>query len=170
MEAIIIDVRTEKEFKEQSYPGAINIPLNSMNVHQIEIYRDNHISLLCNSGNRARKAQKILVDNGFSNVSILQNQMIHILEKTDGKSTLWSVDRQFRLALGILIGLSLSLSLLFFSITSLVILSILCAGLIFSAITDNCYLKELITLLPWNRKPTIEHEEVNTSIVVEPSL
>lgn len=170
MKAIIIDVRTEKEYLEQSYPGAVNIPLNLISVDRIEMYRDHHITLLCYSGNRAKKAQKILSDYGFSNVSLLQNQMIHIIEKTQGRSTMWSVDRQFRLALGILIGLSLMLSLLLFSVASLVILSILFSGLIFSVVTDNCYLKELITILPWNRKIKADQNEMKSRIIAEPSL
>jgi rhodanese-related sulfurtransferase len=170
MKIIIIDVRTEKEFAEGTYPGAINIPLAKLEQANLLQFSGSHIALLCNSGNRAEKAKKVFIEAGLKQVSLLQNQMTHIIESTQGNSQIWTIDRQFRLALGVLIGISIVSNLIFFSTASIMLLIILFSGLLFSAITDNCYLKELITIMPWNRKPTINHKEISSDLVVEPSL
>ncbi len=165
MQTVIIDVRTEKEYFEGSYPGAVNRPHGSFDVQRFEDFRDNHIALLCFSGNRAQKVKTLLELEGFEHVSLLQNQMVHIAEATDARSSIWTVDRQFRMALGILLGIALSSQYLFQSSASLFLLLGLFAGLLYSSITDNCYLKSLIAVLPWNKATRMNTSITNQQII-----
>ncbi len=151
MDTVIIDVRTAKEFLEYSYPGAINIPSGNFDISHFDSFRDKHISLVCFSGNRANRVRTQLENAGFSNVSIMQNQMVHLIEGKRSERTGWTIDRQFRLALGLLIGLFLLGNYILNSPFSIALLIIVFSGLLYSALSDNCYLKELISILPWNK-------------------
>lgn len=68
-EALIVDVRTPKEFQNKHVPGAINIPLNNVQDRIDEFgEKDSQIVVYCRSGNRSGKAQKILERAGYTNV------------------------------------------------------------------------------------------------------
>lgn len=151
MKAVIIDVRSPKEFNEGSYPCAINIPSNSYQISDYLMYKDNAICLVCFSGNRAKEVKAKLDQEGFKHVAILENQMVHFSEGKKASETTWTVDRQFRLALGMLIGLFLLGNYILEMPGFVTILAVVFTGLIYSAITDNCYLKILISSLPWNK-------------------
>lgn len=163
MKTVIIDVRTSKEFLEGSYPGALNLPSNNFDVSKFNPFRNDAIGLVCFSGNRAKQVKSLLEAEGFNNVTLMQHQMVHIMEGSGGDSAVWTVDRQFRLALGLLLGVFLVGHFIFNSPLSLIVLLIVFTGLIYSAITDNCYLRMFIALLPWNRNqaPEVIHPVVS---------
>ena len=163
MKTIIIDVRTPKEFNEVSYPGSINIPSANNDLSSYAEFKNDHIALVCFSGNRASQVQSMLIQEGYSNVTLMQNQMAHL---TEGKGTMnhgWTVDRQFRLTLGIFIGLFFISSYIIESIYADGILWILFTGLIYSAISDNCYLKTFLASLPWNK-------QIEKNIIIQPKF
>ena len=68
--ARIIDVRTPAEFKDGSYPGAINIPLASLmaRMHELEP-KDIPIVLFCASGARSARGARLLKMAGFADVT-----------------------------------------------------------------------------------------------------
>ena len=154
MKTVIVDVRTSKEFLEGSYPGAVNIPSNDFDVSHFEQFKNDAIGLVCFSGNRANKVKSFLEKEGFNNVSLMEHQLAHIIEDFRPEKFTWTVDRQFRLALGLLLGVFLIGNYIFNSPVSIVVLVVVFLGLIYSAFTDNCYLKSFIALLPWNKKTT----------------
>ena len=62
----IIDVRTNEEFSSGHVPGAINIPLDSLERDFVDSYeRDDIFILYCQSGNRSAQGAKILSDNDY---------------------------------------------------------------------------------------------------------
>lgn len=68
---LIIDVRTESEYKAGHYKKAINIPFNSINISNQklkEIDVNSTIIVHCRTGNRARMAMERLNCLGFKNV------------------------------------------------------------------------------------------------------
>jgi NADPH-dependent 2,4-dienoyl-CoA reductase/sulfur reductase-like enzyme/rhodanese-related sulfurtransferase len=68
-EPIIIDVRTPGEFQSGAYPGAINIPLDELQLHLDKLgSKSRDITLYCASGARSAYAQRILLQHGFTNV------------------------------------------------------------------------------------------------------
>jgi len=152
MRTVIIDVRTRKEFSENSLSGAINIPSNSFGIKDFDPYKDKQICLVCESGARAANVMTELKWAGFKNVSILDKHMNELSEiKIKSREEGWTIDRQFRLALAFLLGISL-LGIYLHIAYALVIPLILFSGLLYSSISDNCYLKLLIATFPWNKK------------------
>ncbi len=68
---LLLDVRTEEEFKMGSIAGAVNIPLDDLRDRLSEIPDDKEIYLFCAVGLRGYLALKILTAKGFKNVKNL---------------------------------------------------------------------------------------------------
>jgi len=66
--AVIVDVRTEREFKSGHITGAINIPLDQLPQKMSRLKKDKPIITCCASGMRSATAKKILMNNGFTDV------------------------------------------------------------------------------------------------------
>ncbi len=148
---VVIDVRESKEYADNCIAGSINLPSSSFNLDQYEPYRSHMIGLVCQTGNRANLIAKKLNEQGFAHVFVMEKQMADLSSESVHHSKKgWSVDRQFRMLLGLLLALFLlgySLDLLGFFVIPI----ILCTGLIFTALIDRCYLRMGIAMLPWNR-------------------
>jgi phage shock protein E len=68
--AAIIDVRSPDEFSEGAYPGAKNIPVNSLPNRLAEVGpKDKPVVVYCASGGRSAVAQQILKATGFTDVT-----------------------------------------------------------------------------------------------------
>ena len=67
-DAYLVDVRTPTEFQSGSVPGAVNIPLNTIEGSISQFENKDNIVLFCRSGNRSGKALEILKKNGIKNV------------------------------------------------------------------------------------------------------
>ena len=66
---VVIDVRTVEEFRGGAYPGAINIPVDELQMRIIELGdKSREITLYCASGARSAYGQKGLQQLGFTNV------------------------------------------------------------------------------------------------------
>ena len=68
--ALLVDVRTEKEFTEGHMDGAVNIEWDKTDELIAAIGEDQQreVVVYCRSGNRAGKAKALLEDKGYSNV------------------------------------------------------------------------------------------------------
>jgi phage shock protein E len=68
--AAVIDVRSPDEFADGAYPGARNIPVNSLANRVAEVGpKDKPVVVYCASGSRSAVAQQILKANGFIDVT-----------------------------------------------------------------------------------------------------
>lgn len=69
-ELLIIDVRKEKEFKENRIPKSINIPLEELEweVEELEKYKHKPILVYCKAGNKSSMACNMLEEEGFEKV------------------------------------------------------------------------------------------------------
>lgn len=67
-EAILVDVRIPEQFAEKTAPGAINIPLASIEENLDFFRKQRQIVIFCNSGKQAAQAVEILKKNGIQNV------------------------------------------------------------------------------------------------------
>ena len=67
---IILDVRTEEEFKEKHIENAILIPHTEIEQRAEKELKDKNqlILVYCRSGNRSKTASKILAELGYTNV------------------------------------------------------------------------------------------------------
>ena len=66
--AIVIDVRTRREFQEGHLKESINIPLKNLQEQLTKLNKSKPIITCCASGARSATAKSILKANGFSEV------------------------------------------------------------------------------------------------------
>ena len=64
--AVIVDVRTPKEFAEKHVSGALNIPIEEMAKTLSRVPRNEVLVVYCASGNRSSHATKLLRQNGWT--------------------------------------------------------------------------------------------------------
>jgi rhodanese-related sulfurtransferase len=64
---LIIDVRKKSEFDSEHIIGALNIPLNQINLHLAKIPKSQHFFLHCAGGYRSMIAASILKQRGWNN-------------------------------------------------------------------------------------------------------
>lgn len=147
---VIIDVRELAEFNNHHIPQAINLPSSKFSVTDYESYKEKNIYLVCQSGNRANQVLKKLENQGFQNLFILQEQMESFQATETYNTGGWSVDRQFRFVIGILLGIFL-VGYHYVSIYFMVIPMILCLGFTITSLLNKCYMRMGIAMLPWNR-------------------
>lgn len=67
--AKIVDVRSPDEFRDGGYPGAVNIPLQSLAARLGEIPKDKPVVLYCASGARSGMAARQLKQAGYADVT-----------------------------------------------------------------------------------------------------
>lgn len=64
--AVLIDVRTDAEFRSGNIKGSINIPVET--ISNIDLAKDTIIIVYCRSGNRSSTAAKTLMAMGYKEV------------------------------------------------------------------------------------------------------
>jgi phage shock protein E len=67
--ARVVDVRTEDEFADGAYPGAVNVPVGALGARLKELEpKDRPVVVYCASGARSAMAAKILKSSGWAEV------------------------------------------------------------------------------------------------------
>lgn len=69
-DAVVIDVRTDKEFNEGHIVNSIHIPQTDINgrIKELEKYKDKPIIVSCRSGQRSGHVCGVLKKNGFDHI------------------------------------------------------------------------------------------------------
>lgn len=77
-QAVIIDVRDDKEWQQQHIPGAIHIPLAELTnrLGELGAYKNAKLVMQCRSGGRSAKATELLKAAGFANVSNMEGGIL----------------------------------------------------------------------------------------------
>jgi rhodanese-related sulfurtransferase len=150
----IIDVRSLSEFSSGHIPKAINIPLEQLSARQDDLDPHSTVILVCQSGHRAEIASNLL-STTFADTQVLEGGTA--AWKSAGFSIVcstrssWSLERQVRLAAGLLIlvsfGLAWTVSTAWVFVTAFV-----GVGLTFAGATDICGMGILLAAMPWNRR------------------
>jgi NADPH-dependent 2,4-dienoyl-CoA reductase/sulfur reductase-like enzyme/rhodanese-related sulfurtransferase len=65
-EQLLLDVRTPREFKAGTIPGAVNVPVDELRDRLGELPRDKELLVFCQVGLRAYLATRVLLQNGFA--------------------------------------------------------------------------------------------------------
>lgn len=65
--AVLLDVRTEAEYREGHIPGSQNVPLQQL--EDFSSVEDTPLYVYCRSGARSRQAATILRSMGYTNVN-----------------------------------------------------------------------------------------------------
>lgn len=153
--ARVLDVRTPGEFESGHIRGAYNVPLDTIAEHAREIgaASDAPIVLVCQSGQRANKADNALRAVGMSNLYVLDGGMnawvsarldvVHLRKRI-------SLERQVRIAAGALAATGGILALLVDPLFAAVP-AVIGSGLVFAGVTDTCAMGMLLARLPYNR-------------------
>jgi len=72
-DAVVLDVRIEKEYNEGHIENSIHIPVGALEARarELEKYKLTPILISCQSGNRSRQAYQTLTKHGFTQLSCL---------------------------------------------------------------------------------------------------
>jgi len=76
--AVIIDVRSDSEWKGQRIPGAVHIPLSELKgrMDELKSFEGKQLIMQCAVGGRSSKAVEILQHAGFTNVSNMNGGLV----------------------------------------------------------------------------------------------
>ena len=151
----LLDVRTPAEFETAHIPGAYNVPLDTLGEHGAEIrsVTDVPIVLVCQSGQRASKADDALRALGMRNLHLLDGGVnawtAAGLEVVRGAKRI-SLERQVRIAAGGMAAAGAALALLVNPLFA-VIPAFVGSGLVFAGVSDSCAMGMMFARLPYNR-------------------
>ncbi|WP_327582268.1 rhodanese-like domain-containing protein [Nonomuraea sp. NBC_00507] len=153
-DVLLLDVRTPAEFETAHIDGAVNVPLDRLQGHlpQLSDAAPGQVVLVCQSGARASTAHAMLAGAGLSTSLVMTGGMNAWLASgapvTRGRQR-WSLERQVRLVAGLLVLVSVLLSLL--TPWSLLVTAFVGAGLTYAGASDTCTMGLLLARLPYNR-------------------
>ena len=150
----LLDVRTAAEFENAHISGAYNVPLDLLGEHAKAVRAATApVVLICQSGQRASRAEQLLRSSGQANVHVLEGGMNEWLARglqvTRVRARM-SLERQVRIAAGALAALG-AIAALILSPLFAIVPAFIGSGLVFSGITDTCGMGLLLARLPYNR-------------------
>jgi len=154
----LLDVRSPGEFTAVHVPQARNIPLDQLDPALLDkrgIIPGQPLYLLCQGGGRATRAAELLSRAGYSQATVVEGGTAAWekagLPVTRGEGGVISLERQIRIAAGLLVTVGIALSL-WVDPAFIFLAAFVGVGLIFSGVTDWCGLGLLLAKLPWNRR------------------
>ncbi len=154
--AELLDVRTPGEYSTGHVPGARLIPLGDLDAGAFlaQHAADKTIYVLCQSGQRARKAVEKFRAAGFDGCVVVaggtQAWMDAGLPVDRGESRTLPLMRQVQITVGFVSAMGAVLALAVDPWFALLPLITGC-GLLFAGITGFCGLALLLAKMPWNR-------------------
>jgi rhodanese-related sulfurtransferase len=156
----LLDVRTPGEYETVHIRGAYNVPLDTLGEHgpNIRAHVEQPVVLICQSGQRARRAEAALQAAGMPNLHVLDggvNGWVAAGRPVERGGQRLSLERQVRIAAGALAAtggvLALAVNPLFALLPAFV-----GSGLVFAGVTDTCGMAMLLSKLPYNRPATCD--------------
>ena len=152
--ARLLDVRMPSEFENGYIAGADNVPLGQLHDHAHEVRAARGaVVLICQSGQRALKAEALLRSAGMANVHVLDGGIKAWLAAGQPLRRIrarLSLERQVRIAAGAMVAAG-SIAALTISPLWMLLPAFVGSGLVFAGITDTCAMGLLLARLPYNR-------------------
>ncbi len=156
----LIDVRSAGEYAAGHVPQAMNVPLEEVD-HRIADFHGGQVAVLCQAGTRAGIACNML-DGRHDGLLLVQGGTDAWIAEggpvvaTSGSR--WSLERQVRLAAGVLIivGTTLAVSV---NPSWIYLAMFVGGGLTFAGITNLCPMAIGLAKLPWNKAQTCSHTD-----------
>ena len=149
----VIDVRTTDEFKKTSVKGFINIPTEVVMNH-LDLFNDETVYLICNSGNRSAMVYHELALQGIKNIVNVDGGMQAWIKEnlpvigTPSKHI--PIMRQVMIVAGLMILTGIAIHFLI-NPNGIFLSAFVGAGLFYAGCSGNCYMTKLLALLPWNK-------------------
>lgn len=155
----LLDVRTPGEYGTAHIAGSYNVPVDELAEHAAAIGAlDTPLVLICQSGQRAVRADAVLRASGLQRLHVLEGGMRAWLAAglpVDRGVQRMSLERQVRIAAGFLSAAGSVLALLV-SPWFAAIPAFVGSGLVFAGVTDTCAMSSLLTRLPYNCASTCD--------------
>ena len=156
----LIDVRTPGEYETAHIRGAYNVPLDTLGEHGAEIRANvaEPVVLVCQSGQRARKAEAALREAGMPNLHVLDggiNGWLAAGQPVIRGAARISLERQVRIIAGALVAIGAVLALLVNPLFALLPAAV-GSGLVFAGVSDICAMGMLLGKLAYNRPATCD--------------
>jgi rhodanese-related sulfurtransferase len=156
----LLDVRTPGEYESAHIRGAYNVPLDRLGEHGEEIRATvaEPVVLVCQSGQRARKAEAALRTAGMPNLHVLDggvNGWVASGHPVVRGATRISLERQVRIAAGALVAIGALLALIVHPLFA-ILPALVGSGLVFAGVSDICGMGMLLARLPYNRPATCD--------------
>ncbi|MFF5264451.1 rhodanese-like domain-containing protein [Actinomadura viridis] len=158
----LLDVRTPAEYAAVHIPGSANVPLDDLPAHGAELrrrLRDDDVVLVCRTGGRAARAERVLAEAGLSGLHVLDGGILAWQEAGSpvarGRRR-WDLERQVRLVAGSLVLVGVLGGLAVPALTWLA--AAIGAGLVFAALSNTCAMGLLLSKLPFNRAASCDVE------------
>ncbi len=154
-ECLLIDIRGVDEFARESIPGARNVPLDQLNN---EICPDGNCAVVfhCKSGMRTSNAADRLEQWAGGEAMILEGgidawRASGFGAKVDKAAPL-EISRQVQITAGSLATLGAVLAVMIDPNWAL-LSAFVGLGLVYTGISGNCIMANMLMLMPWNRRP-----------------
>ena len=156
----LIDVRTPGEYETAHIRGAYNVPLDTLGEHGAEIRANfaEPVVLVCQSGQRARKAETALREAGMPNLHVLDGGVggwIAAGQPVIRGVARISLERQVRIIAGALVAIGAFLALTVNPLFALLPAAV-GSGLVFAGVSDICAMGMLLGRLRYNRPATCD--------------
>ena len=149
----LIDVRTPAEYGSVHAKGAVNLPMESLDLAKIPCSKEEEIHVICQSGGRSMKVCQKLEAAGFTHIVNVEGGTLawHAagLPVVEGKKVM-SLERQVRIAAGSLVVIGAAVGQ-FVHPGGFALSAFIGAGLVFAGVTDTCGMGMMIAKMPWNR-------------------
>ena len=153
IDVVFIDVRTSAEFRSIHAEGAVNLPMQTLELGEITFAKEDEIHVICQSGGRSMKVCQKLETAGFTNVVNVEGGTSAWHEAglpvVEGKKVM-SLERQVRIAAGSLVLIGAVVGQ-FLHPAGFGLSAFVGAGLVFAGVTDTCGMGMMIARMPWNR-------------------
>lgn len=165
-EGIILDVRTDAEHAEKRIAANhAHVPLDRLQPQDFMmrhgLSKDCKVYILCLSGKRSAQAAEKFIADGYKNIHVIEGGIIaceesgHAINRNAAEDMVVnssdnpSLERQTRVAAGIIVAAGLLLAFIFHPVFSLI--SLLAAGdLIFSDLSERYGIGRMLVKAPWN--------------------
>lgn len=148
----LIDVRSAAEFAAGHIPGAINVPMEQVEMRMADI-REGPLVLLCEAGTRAKIVAGWLEQR--QPVTVLEGGTAAWREAEFPLVTCapcrWALERQVRLAAGVIVFAATLLAVLI-SVKWAYVAMFVGAGLTLAGATNICGMAIVLARMPWNRE------------------
>ncbi len=69
-DAVVIDVREADEYATGHVPGAVNLPLSTLQENLQSVPRDTPVHVICQAGGRSAKATQLFTDLGIDATNV----------------------------------------------------------------------------------------------------
>jgi rhodanese-related sulfurtransferase len=149
----LVDVRSPGEYASGHIPGTMNLPLEQVEARLDDVQQTDPIVLVCQSGRRAGMCaerlqghrQEVIILEGGTTAWV--DAGLPVVRST---SSTWALERQVRLAAGllVLIGTILAVTV---APGAIYLAMFVGAGLTLAGLTGLCPMASALALLPWNK-------------------